>query len=990
MPGLAFAISLRVNCPSSHHNNNPYVLHFLLTNGLTEGQAPTVGQARASTGAITISATYLSKKRAVGEADLGAGDAEAKKEKRGRKAKLETDKTSLADAGRDGNGPTVPCLAAAGANEPDAPVLFAARDSGAVKPAKGTVASQPSKRARSAVGKVEAAVAAAPAAAIQFGKDAKGDGPAHDAALNDSAPTTEDPMAASSGAAAAPPIRNDPTLLHSAGDLATARAALIPRNRNDREELPEDVAAKANHAGAAALLDETPLVDACRDNDAPRAEQALAAGSKPDKTAVNPVTGVGASDATQPELSKRNNFIHLQRSKGFKEVPRGEGRVAQPWAVLSNIQAATTNQIPFDAVEEAEPLSRKRARNAAGETPRDVAVAHGKTQAAALLAVDEDAAAASPLVDAARAGDAAAVARLLKEGRSPNEADGSAVTALMAAAASGTLEAVNALLGAGAVARASDPRGRTALHMACAKGHSQVAEALLKAGADPLAKDAEDDGPAHDAALNGSAPTVEALLAASSGAAAAPIRASRDKNGKTPRDVALGAGNEDAAALLAEPAAAEAKVTASSASDKSVAASSPTPPLVVAAKAGYVVTARKLLDEGVDANATDKDGRTAPHHAAALPADTRAALLLSRGANANARDESGRTLLRAAALVKAGARNDVGDAEGATPPHCAGALGDLATARAALGPENSVSAILATCTSCGDPVAAERAVSLGAPVNEASAETDRTALMVTAEAGMLPTASATDHSMAADLMAVTTTTATTTTTTTSSATTTTTTTTTLQPGDTKGEQDARKGSPPEAVEPPRGPPKNSELSPVQAMRKLGSELAELTLSMAIVDPRVAAAPFRKALHDALVSRRHGRLGSRPVEVMPKRVHPADAAILKRLHKVVRQFDNTAKARVTALFESDLADVPSVAVPDGGSKVVVDALLAALAAVSAASGDDPPLVKFLALSNSECRTRLGEAPLSSAVLDTSQLSDLEIIRMIPRYTKIHYV
>ena len=80
-----------------------------------------------------------------------------------------------------------------------------------------------------------------------------------------------------------------------------------------------------------------------------------------------------------------------------------------------------------------------RARNAAGETPRDVAVAHGKTQAAALLAVDEDAAAASPLVDAARAGDAAAVARLLTEGRSPNEADGSAVTALMAAAASGTL-----------------------------------------------------------------------------------------------------------------------------------------------------------------------------------------------------------------------------------------------------------------------------------------------------------------------------------------------------------------------------------------------------------------------------------------------------------------------------------------------------------------------------------------------------------------------
>ncbi len=145
-------------------------------------------------------------------------------------------------------------------------------------------------------------------------------------------------MAASSGSAAAPPIRNDPTLLLSAGDLATARAALGPRKRNDREEVPEDVAAKANDVGVAALLDETPLVDACRDNDAPRTEQALAAGSKPDKTAVNPVTGAGASDVTQPELSKQNNFILFQRSKGFKRVP-------------SNIEAASANQIPGDAVE---------------------------------------------------------------------------------------------------------------------------------------------------------------------------------------------------------------------------------------------------------------------------------------------------------------------------------------------------------------------------------------------------------------------------------------------------------------------------------------------------------------------------------------------------------------------------------------------------------------------------------------------------------------
>ena len=96
------------------------------------------------------------------------------------------------------------------------------------------------------------------------------------------------------------------------------------------------------------------------------------------------------------------------------------------------------------------------------------------------------AAAIAPVADAAKAGDLAALKRLLHEGGDVNAALGDGTTALHHAATRGDAEMVSVLLYAGANVRATTRLGGyTPLHLASQRGHEAVIERLIKGGANP-------------------------------------------------------------------------------------------------------------------------------------------------------------------------------------------------------------------------------------------------------------------------------------------------------------------------------------------------------------------------------------------------------------------------------------------------------------------------------------------------------------------------
>ena len=108
-----------------------------------------------------------------------------------------------------------------------------------------------------------------------------------------------------------------------------------------------------------------------------------------------------------------------------------------------------------------------------------------------LLSDDEPAAnGKTPLMTAAREGDAAAVNRLIAAGADVNEANAGGATALMFATLSGDPMVTSLLLRAGARADSKAKLGWTALALAAVKGYTEVGEVLLDAGASQGVRDA--------------------------------------------------------------------------------------------------------------------------------------------------------------------------------------------------------------------------------------------------------------------------------------------------------------------------------------------------------------------------------------------------------------------------------------------------------------------------------------------------------------------
>ena len=115
------------------------------------------------------------------------------------------------------------------------------------------------------------------------------------------------------------------------------------------------------------------------------------------------------------------------------------------------------------------------------ETPVEVAAAAGHVEVVERL---------RPLTvrldweTASKAGDVAALRRLLDAGQDVDATDGYSQTALMRAAHAGRVEAVGLLIAHGADLDHSAKFGLTALMLAVIQGHDRVARALAAAGAD--------------------------------------------------------------------------------------------------------------------------------------------------------------------------------------------------------------------------------------------------------------------------------------------------------------------------------------------------------------------------------------------------------------------------------------------------------------------------------------------------------------------------
>lgn len=86
---------------------------------------------------------------------------------------------------------------------------------------------------------------------------------------------------------------------------------------------------------------------------------------------------------------------------------------------------------------------------------------------------------AGPLHDAARAGDGAAIAQLLRDGADIDEQDETGETALFAAALMGDAKIIDQLMIAGADAAIRNDRGMTALHAAAAGGDAEAVSVLV-------------------------------------------------------------------------------------------------------------------------------------------------------------------------------------------------------------------------------------------------------------------------------------------------------------------------------------------------------------------------------------------------------------------------------------------------------------------------------------------------------------------------------
>jgi ankyrin repeat protein len=249
------------------------------------------------------------------------------------------------------------------------------------------------------------------------------------------------------------------------------------------------------------------------------------------------------------------------------------------------------------------------------------------------------AAAPTPLIDAVKRHDAAAVNALLDRGADVGAAEGDGTTALHWAAQADDLALVELLLEAGASAQARNRFDVTPLELAANNGSADIVARLLAAGADVNARSREGQTALMSAALNGRASAVDALLAHG-----ADVHAAESYRGQTALMLAAGEGNVEAMRLLI---AAGAGVDAQSKSGFT--------PLLFAVRNAKLDAVRLLLEHGANVNDLAPDETSALNVAIVNAFYEVASVLLDHGADPNLPDARASPLHTIAWLRKPGA-----------------------------------------------------------------------------------------------------------------------------------------------------------------------------------------------------------------------------------------------------------------------------------------------------------------------------------------------
>jgi ankyrin repeat protein len=275
-------------------------------------------------------------------------------------------------------------------------------------------------------------------------------------------------------------------------------------------------------------------------------------------------------------------------------------------------------------------------------------------------------AADTPLIEAARNGNAGRVAALIgaeADVLAP-AADGS--QALHFAIETGRIDVVEMLLAAGADVEAATRNRVTPLALAAIAGDAGIIDALLAAGAEPNAMSGEGETPLMLAALNGEPACVSQLLERG-----ADPNVAEAYRGQTALMWAAGRGNAAAVALLLDHGAI---VDAQSNAGFT--------PLLFAVRNAELDALRVLIAAGADTNALAPDGTSALNVATVNGYYEIASELLAHGADPNLPDPRGSPLHTIAWLREPGATGNAAvGAEADAPVRATGNVTSLELAR---------------------------------------------------------------------------------------------------------------------------------------------------------------------------------------------------------------------------------------------------------------------------------------------------------------------
>ena len=239
------------------------------------------------------------------------------------------------------------------------------------------------------------------------------------------------------------------------------------------------------------------------------------------------------------------------------------------------------------------------------------------------------------LLEAARAGDTAAVRALLRQGTDVDARAVDGATALHWAAHRDDLAAAALLIRAGANAGATNRYGVAPLALACLNGSAAMVELLLAAGADPNATQPGGETALMTAARTGRVEAVQVLLASD-----ADPNARESSKGQTALMWAAAEDNADVVRALVE---AGADIHARSNTSLDLTPNEPGDkgftPLLFAARAGQIEAARALLEAGVSADDMLSDGTSALVLATLGAQYDMSVFLLEQGADPNAAEQ---------------------------------------------------------------------------------------------------------------------------------------------------------------------------------------------------------------------------------------------------------------------------------------------------------------------------------------------------------------